>query len=193
MKKIVTILMVLSVGLIQAQKVSGDYDKSIDFTTYKTYSFIGWQDDSDKIMNDFDKERLREAIEAEMEAKGLKRLDSGGDMLVSLFIVIDKKTSLTAYSNYYGNMGYGYRRGGMGWGNGYSTTSYSENEYLKGTLVFDMFDSQSEELIWQGVATGTINSKPQKREKSIPKAIHKLMKKYPIESEKVGLKLRPYS
>lgn len=178
--------MVLSVSLIQAQKVSGDYDKSTDFTTYKTYSFIGWQDGSDKIMNDFDKERLREAIEAEMEVKGLKRVESGGDMVVSLFIVIDKKTSLTAYSNYYGGMGYGYgyRRGGMGWGNGSSTTTYSENEYLKGTLVFDMFDSQTEELIWQGVATGTVHSKPQKREKSIPKAIKKLMKKYPIESKK---------
>lgn len=184
MKKITTILLILTVSLIHAQKVSGDYEKTTDFEKYKTYHFIGWQEDSGKLMNELDKERLRMAIETEMEAKGLKRVESGGDMIVSLFIVIDKKTSTTAYSNYYGNMGYGYRRGGMGWGNGYSTTTYSESDYLKGTLVFDMFDAQSESLIWQGVATGTIKSNPQKREKSIPKAIKKLMKKYPIESIK---------
>ena len=187
MKKIVTILMVLSISITTAQKVSGDYDKSTDFTKYKTYHFIGWQKDSDKMMNDFDKKRLREALEAEMEAKGLTRVESGGDMAVSLFIVVDKKTSVTAYTNYYGVMGYGrrgYYRGGRGWGNGASTTSYSENDYLQGTLVMDMIDIHSDELIWQGVATGTINKNTQKREKTIPRAVKKLMKKYPVKSKK---------
>lgn len=184
MKKLTTILLVFTVSLIHGQKVTSDYEKTTDFEKYKTYHFIGWQEDSGEIMNEFDKERLRKAIEAEMESKGLKRVDSGGDLIVSLFIVIDEKKSISAYSNYYGNMGYGYRRGGMGWGNGYSTTTFSENDYLKGTLVFDMFDAQSESLIWQGISTGTIKSNPQKREKSIPKAIKKLMKKYPVKSVK---------
>jgi len=44
----------------------------------------------------------------------------------------------------------------------------------------DVFDGETMELIWQGVATGTVKEKPEKREKSIPKTIAKLMKKFPI-------------
>jgi hypothetical protein len=48
----------------------------------------------------------------------------------------------------------------------------------------DVFDSETKELIWQGVATGTVNEKPEKREKSIPKMVKKLMKKFPISPAK---------
>ena len=68
---------------------------------------------------------------------------------------------------------------GGGWG-GSSTTSYSENDYLKGTLVMDAFDEESGEQIWQGVAKATVQEKPEKREKSIPKTIAALMKKFPV-------------
>jgi hypothetical protein len=95
--------------------------------------------------------------------------------------VVDQKTSTTAYTNYYGGAGYGYRRGGWGWGSGHTTTTYSESDYLQGTLIMDVFDNESKELIWQGVATGTVKEKPEKREKSIPKTVGKLMKKFPIE------------
>ena len=46
-------------------KVTSDQDKEVDFSKYKTYSFLGWQDGSDKIINEFDKERLRKAFQAE--------------------------------------------------------------------------------------------------------------------------------
>jgi len=44
----------------------------------------------------------------------------------------------------------------------------------------DVFDNETKKLVWQAVATGTIKEKPEKREKSIPKTIKKLMKKFPI-------------
>jgi hypothetical protein len=61
------------------------------------------------------------------------------------------------------------------------TTSYSESDYLHGTLVLDLIDILSKDMIWQGVATGTIKSNPEKREKSIPKTVSKMMKKCPVE------------
>ena len=128
------------------QKVTADYDKSKDFSKYKTYSFLGWQKDTDQLVNDFDKE-----------------------------------TSTTAYTNFYGGTAYRYRRGGYGWANGYATTSYSENDYIKGTLVVDLHDNATQELVWQGVASGTVSENPEKREKKIPKTVNKLMKKYPVD------------
>ena len=147
MRIILTLLFTLSLGMINAQKVTGDYEKSTDFSEYKTYMFVGWQGDSDQIMNDFDKKRLRESIQSEMAARQFEMVESGGDMAVSLYLVVDEKTSTTAYTNYYGGAGYGRgRRGYSGWGNGSATTSYSENDYLKGTLVLDMLDADIKRL-----------------------------------------------
>ena len=183
MKKILTFGLLLVLTVSYGQKVTGDYEKGTDFSQYQTYEFIGWQDDSDSILNDFDKKRLREAIQSEMAARNFELVESGGDIALSLFVVVDEETSLSSYTNYYGGAGFGGFRYG-GWGNGFATTNYSESDYLKGTLVVDMLDRESKELIWQGVASGTINEKPEKREKKIPKAIAKLMKKFPVDKVK---------
>lgn len=185
MKKFLTVALLFLFAVSYGQKVTGDYEKSTDFSKYKTYMFVGWQDNSDQVMNDFDKKRLRESILSEMAARQFEFVESGGDMAISLYVVVDEKTSTTAYTNFYGGAGYGRgRRGHGGWGNGHATTSYSENDYLKGTLVLDMMDEESKDLLWQGVATGTISEKPEKREKKIPKAISKLMKKFPVDKVK---------
>lgn len=168
-------------------KVNIDTDKDADFSQYTSASFLGWQDNINEIMNDFDKKRLREAFEAELEKRNIERVDKDGDMAITLYIVKDQKTSVTAYSNYYGGGGYGrgrYRRGGYGWGGGSSHTTYSETDYVQGTLVMDVFDNKSGDMIWQAVATGTVNEKPEKREKSIPKTVASVMKKFPIPVSK---------
>ena len=162
-------------------KVTSDMEKTTDFSKYKSFSFLGWQKDSGKLLNEFDKKRLRDAYKTEFEKRNLNYVEEGGDMTVSLFLVIDQKTSTTAYTNYYG--GYGGRYGGRyrgGWGGGHASTTYSESDYYVGTMVMDLFDETSGEQIWQGVAAGTISEKPEKREKSIPRVVGALMKKFPI-------------
>jgi len=187
MKKL-TFLSALIIGILLSScstiKVTADMDKTVDFSQYKTYSFLGWQKESDQLMNEFDKKRIHEAFGAEFDKRGLKYVESGGDMAVSLFLVMSQETSVTAYSDYYGMGGYGrYNRYGYGWG-GSSTTTYSESDYLKGTLVMDAFDEKTGDQIWQGIATGTVTENPEKRERSIPKNVAALMSKFPVEPVK---------
>ena len=167
-----------------AQKVNTDYDKEVDFSTYTSVSFLGWQEDAS--LNDFDKKRFTDAFKEEFEKRNLDLVESGGEMVIALYIVVEQKTSTSAYTSYYGGgAGRGYRRGGRGgWGGGHSSTTYSESDYLEGTLVMNVFDGASKEQIWQAVATKTVNSKPDKREKSIPKGVKKIMKKFPIAPAK---------
>ena len=160
--------------------VLSDVDSSVDFTQFKTFSFLGWQANSDQLLNDMDRERIHNAFGNEFDARGLEYVESGGDMEVSLFIVVDQKTSVTAYTNYYGGGYGGYHRYGGGWGGGYANTTYSENDYLEGTLVMDAFDGESKKQIWQGVARKTVTENPQKRTENIPKAIGLLMNKFPV-------------
>ena len=174
-----------TVGFAQ---VKSDYDKEADFTVYKTYSFQGWQKDSDQQLNEFDKKRVLDALKAEFDARGMSLVESGADAEVALYLVLDQKTSTTAYTDFMGGMGYGPR---WGWGMGVggmgtvsATTTYNEDDYTEGTLVVDMYDESGKKLIWQGVLTSVVQEKPEKREKTIPKKIKKLMKEFPVEPAK---------
>jgi hypothetical protein len=175
-------LLVIAAALASCSsvKVVTDIDKTVDFSQYKTFSFLGWQENSDRLLNDIDKKRLHEAFGNELAARGLSYVESDGDMDITLFIVIDQKTTVTAYNNYYGGGYGGYGRYGGGWGYGYGTTTYSENDYIEGTLVMDVFDGKSKDQIWQGIAKSTITENPAKRETSIPKKVNALMYKFPV-------------
>ena len=164
-------------------QVNSDYDKSVDFTVYKTYRLEGWEKDSDQILTAFDKERIETALKNELALRGMTQDAADPQAAITLFIVVNQKTSTTAYTTYTGGMGYGYGRWGwgMGAGMGSSTTSYSEDDYLEGTFVVSMHDASSKNLIWQGVITSVVKEKPEKREKSIPKKMKKLFKSYPVK------------
>jgi hypothetical protein len=86
-------------------------------------------------------------------------------------------TTGMGYGGYYG---YGPR---WGWGPGMtmSTTTVSEYNYTVGTLVIDVFDAKEEKLIWESIATKTVDDNPETREKNLPKVIAKIMAPYPIK------------
>lgn len=179
-KAIFILTILVAISSCSTVKVVADVDKNVDFSVYKTYSFLGWQDDSDKLLNDLDKKRVRDAFANEFNAREMSFVENNGDLDITLYFVVDQKTSTTAYTDYYGGGYRGYSRYGGGWGNGYATTTYSESDYLVGTLVMDVFDGTSKEQVWQGIATSTIAENPAKREKTIPSKIKALMNKFPV-------------
>jgi hypothetical protein len=189
MKKILFFLfIVLSISSCSSIKFNADYDGDVDFSQFKTLSYYGWQEESDKILNSFEKARIEKAFADEFNKRGVSVVERDGDIVVSLFIVVDQKKGMTAYTNHYGAGGpYGYYGGygyGWGWGMGYSSTSYNEYDYYVGTLVCDIFDSKTKKLIWQGVVTGEIDDNPKTRERNIPRIVKELMKRYPVDPVK---------
>jgi hypothetical protein len=60
------------------------------------------------------------------------------------------------------------------------TTGSTSTIYI-GTLVVDMYESAKQDLVWRGTASKTIDSKakPEKQQKNLRKAVHKLLKNYP--------------
>lgn len=188
------LLSLIFLGACSSITVTSDFDKEVDFTKYKTYEYFGWAEESDKILNRFQRERIEKAFGDEFDKRGLKYVKDGGDMVVSLYIVVDKKTSTTAYTNHngmggygYGGMGWyggyggGYGMGGMGMGMGSSTTTYSEKDYLAGTLVVDVFDKAEKKMIWQSVGQKTIEENPKKAERNTSKVAAAIMKPFPIK------------
>ena len=71
-----------------------------------------------------------------------------------------------------------YYDGSWGWGSGWSTTKVKT--YEVGTITVDLFDARGKKLMWQGVATDEVSSRPQKRTRETDKQIEKMFKKFPL-------------
>ena len=179
MKKIailfITVILAASCSTV---KVSSDFDKSGDFSAYKTYKFTN---EALKLpsVNDINRNRILTAIETEMTAKGFTKTDENPDVLIDLQLKGEEKTQ--AYSTTSGSaIGYGrgYR---YGWGSGFSTTSINYETYVDGTLFVDMIDVNKNQLVWQGRGTKTLDpdANQQKREQTINDAVKQIFTKYP--------------
>jgi hypothetical protein len=77
--------------------------------------------------------------------------------------------------------GYGYRYGGMG---GMATASTTVSEYAVGSLVVDMFDPKTKNLVFRGTAEDEISDNPEKNAKRLEKAADKMFKNFPPTPKK---------
>ena len=156
-----------------AQDVKTDFDKDADFAAIKTFAVkIGtsWN-------NPISEKRVVGEIEQAIAAKGWTKTDTDPDALVVLHGASEKQKSLnTFYSGMGGYGGYRWRGwGGMGTGTATTTTS----EYTVGTLVVDIFDAKSKQLMFCGTASDEISDKPEKNVKKLDKATGKMFKNFP--------------
>ncbi len=188
MKTYLTIALIsmLILSACSSITVTSDYDKSIDFTQYKTYSYYGWAKESNKILTPFDEQRIEQAFADEFAKRGLKYVEKGGDLTVALYIQTEKKQETTATTTGMGGYG-GYYGWGPGWGwgpgfyGGMAQTTYHTYDYQVGTLVVDVFDTKKKALIWESAGQGRINENPSSRDKSIPKVVAQIMATYPVQ------------
>ena len=182
------LLAIVTTACGSSVSVTSDYDKTADFTTYKTYTYYGWADNSDKILTSFDKERFETAFGNEFSKRGWTINQTNGDAVVSLYVVVDQKTSYSSYTDHYndGMYGgmyasrYGYGRG-YGMGMGSSTTTTTQNDYEVGTLIVDVFDAKTKKQIWQGIGKKTISENKKNREENINAGVAKIMKAFPVQ------------
>ncbi|MDW7693067.1 DUF4136 domain-containing protein [Flammeovirgaceae bacterium SG7u.111] len=189
MKKIlITVFAMVLLSACSSVKIVTDQDSSFDFSQYQSAEYFGWKENSDKILNGFDKERIEKAFASEFEKRDVEIVEKGkGDLVVSLYIVTEQKTEQVATTNnmgggYYGGYGryYGYGPG-WGWGGGYSNTTVHEYDYTVGTLVVSVYDKKEQKLIWETAAAGEVDEDPKKREHKIPILVAKMMSKYPVK------------
>ncbi len=188
--KIRTVLAIVAIGMLFAGcsgiKVTADQGKTTDYSKYKTYSFLGWQAGSENLFSAEEKEWMYAAFDKEFTKRDLSFVKGGGDMAVSLYLVLNDELSVSGYSSYYGSGAYGaYSTYGYGYGyRGTSTGSFAKKKTEKGTVIMNVFDEKTGEQIWQGIITSAITKDPAKREGSIPKKVNALMSKYPVKPTK---------
>lgn len=172
MKKLAILLFTVAFFGCSSIQVAYDYDKSADFTKYKTYSFS--EGINELGVGDLNRDRIIKAIETQMAAKGFTMAENP-DVVVDVHIKARQMVSATATTS---GAGYPWR---YGYGGGFSTTQVNYNEYTEGTMFINMVDMASEKIVWQGIGTKTIDetASPSKREESINYSVQQIFTKYP--------------
>ncbi len=177
------VTMLLAGGISRAQDVRYNFDKSSDFSKFKTYKWV--QIKGASTANDLVDKQIKDAVDAELATKGLTKVEGDdANLYIGYQPAIGEEKQFNSYSS-----GWGY---GPGWGGGWyggmgsTTTHGSTSTIYKGQLALDMYNSAGHDLVWRGVVSKTIDpkAKPEKQKKNLAKAIKKLLKNYPPRGKK---------
>lgn len=162
--------MILFANKSSAQQVKTDYDRGANFAQYKTYS---WE--KVKTKDPLDVDRIKSAVNAALATKGWTQVASGGDISVVAIEMTQEKQTLNTFYDGFGG-GWGWRRfGGGGFGEATTTT----DTYNVGTLVVDLFDTKTKQLVWRGSSSDTLSNNADKNIKNLNKGAEKMFKDFP--------------
>lgn len=130
--------------------VSSDFDHSVNFRAYKTWSWYPQQPSDTEGgpatgYQSFLDKRIRTAVEQQLALKGLALVDKNPDVYVAYSArVEDKQRS----NGYYGPYGYPFGYYGGWYGRGFAQSPVVD--YKAGTVILDFVDAKRKELAWRG-------------------------------------------
>jgi hypothetical protein len=150
-----------------AQKVTTDFDEKAAFGSFKTYAWTTGTPST----NPLGETRLHEAVDARLKAKGLALVQANPDVVVATHAVAKEEKQLYA-------SGFG---GGPRWG---GSGTASVQSYLVGTLVLDIYDAKTKQLVWRGTGSDTLSDKADKNTAKVNKALDKMLKEFPPKPKK---------
>lgn len=163
--------------------VSRDYASHVDFAAYRTYALRSAQPREGEPRSLID-QRAQAAIDRALTAKGLRRVaeSESPDLLAIVRFDtrerVDVVPYLSAYGTYWnpaGSVGLGY-----GWGYGWNAMV---DPYTEGTLVLDLVDAKSNNVVWHGRARRAA-ADPELSAAQVEQMVTKLLEDFPPGSAK---------
>ena len=164
----ILIALVLGALPLSAQDVTYNFMPGTDFSKFHTYKWVNIEGGAHP--NQIIDAQIKQSVDSQLASKGLTKTDAdNADLYVGYQVAVNQDKQWNAYG-----MG-----GGLRWGGGMATASQSTISV--GTLVLDMYQPSTKQLIWTGKATKTLepSSNQEKNQKNLDKAMAKLLKNYP--------------
>jgi hypothetical protein len=153
-----------------AMEVKTDYDKDYKLGGFKTFAFKDQQrGNRDPLKtNTLMGERIKDGLTAQLEESGYKLDADNADFIVAFYAGSKEKLDIESF-------GYGFpRRWRWGFGADIWTRYYRE-----GSIVADVIDAKTNQLVWRGLVTNTISDKtPDQSEKQINAGTKELVKHF---------------
>jgi hypothetical protein len=163
------------VACASSVKVQTEYNTAANFKGYRTYAWIPKPPGPEEAAAARDP-RIREAvihgIDSSLTSKGMVRtdIDKSPDLLVAVHGWAVNRIDVQTYGYAYGPVPYGYYPT-------LATTAVDVHQYRDGTLIIDLIDGSSRQLVWRGTATDTFD--PGAEASTVSKAIAETLKQYP--------------
>ncbi len=170
MKSILGVLMVLFVFTSCGTVVNYDYEKTTDFSKYKTYNYF---DDMKTGLSELDNKRLIIAIDTKLKTMGLTRSDDAD------FYIDIQSQDIQNRTN--SNVGVGVGGGGGGGFGGVSVGVPLGGNQNTRELVIEFVDDTKGGMFWQAVSESSYqpNSSPERREAKFVALLDKIFAGYP--------------
>ena len=176
--------------VVVAQDVTYDYAFDAKYSQFKTYKWVNAGDSSTP--DQFADRNIRQAIEAQLESKGLTQSNEA-HLLIDYQLIVTHEKRTTWFSSggdwWYGP-GWGY---GAGWPYGYgvvyggpSVGTATTSTVPVRNIVLEMYDATDKRLVWRGeiARMPDRSTDPEKSRKRLNKAMAKLLKYYPPKAKK---------
>ena len=156
-----TIVVVASCSTNSGIKTFHDYNPSMDFASYRTWSFISERPMivNSGFVNPLLEGRIMSAIRSEMDAKGFNYANDpeGADVVISFTVGSRDKIKVDQYPASY-RTSYGRYYRGYGYGASYGTET-RVRQYTEGQLAIDIFDVEKHTPAFHGSASKRLTSR----------------------------------
>lgn len=178
MKRTIIIISILALTACSPDiRVYSDHDPDYQMKQFKTFDW-GQQADIETngnplYYNELNDKRIKSAILKELSSRGYVRTDADPDLVIHYHIIIDDQSVITTepFGYFYGPYWMRMR-----------TDVYS---YREGTLIIDLMDTKTKNLVWRGWATAAIDMIPQEQtEEIINRAIAKIFRRFPASTRR---------
>lgn len=164
-------------------QITTDYDRSVDFTQYRTYGFLERPARAqDEGYSTITERRIEAAISRELEARGYRRAENP-DLLVNFSVTAEDIQEVRQVPTATPPVGY------YAWRYPYyapwPTYTYETrvDNYRRGSLFIDLVDAGQNKMVWEGVATARITEKMREQpEAAIDAAVAEIFAKYPFRA-----------
>ena len=174
------LLMALGAALLlsaceSTPRTRSDYDPTADFSAYRTFGFASKQPgNQDGQYTSLITRHLETTSRAEMEKRGYVYSDNNPDLLLDFQLLTQDKVRVDTYG------GSPYWRSRYGAWGGYDV---DVRQYTEGTLLVDVIDAARKQVVWQGVAQGTVTeAKLKKIDERAPIVMAAIFADYPFRA-----------
>jgi hypothetical protein len=175
------VVLVLAGGCATPLQPMSDYDRSQDFSKYRTFAWVSDdalirpQQGGDEV-SALNRRRIADAIEAELTSKGFQKVGAGAEPSFTVAYTVGSRERLDVYS-----YPEAYRRHPWSWGYpSYFGDRVDVDSYTEGTLAIDIFDGASKRPVWHGRASRRITQKDvEHAAELIPPAVKSILENFP--------------
>ena len=161
---------------ILAQTANIDYDHTVNFIKFKTYSWVNIHATDPTV-----EKRITIALNRTLAGRYMTEVGKGGDVTISAVAASQDKQE---YATFYSGLG------DFLWQRGWDSAGFMDGQATVqdiplNTLVVDMYDTKSYKLLWRGTITlSAADASSKEADQKFDKAVTQLISKYPPKFKK---------